>query len=394
MREIEIRQNLFPGTEMTDQILRLPAEKGGIRLPGLREGTERWLNLHLEVLEDHAQTFEVRLYGQGEAPQVIIRFGLMPFWPAAVAVDLNWMDGHILFPGHRVGTQKVVIHGSRIAREEIRAAEFVSMPSAAPVRIRLERAWYDDEPCEPLPPPAGTRIDAFGQYTGKDWPGRIHDGEELIRALKREAARENAWAFSAWTPWGGNRGRKLTEGTGFFGRARADNRWYLTDPEGYAFFSLGCDCVTARCDARIDGVESLLEPVPSREEAPELYGERPLPWGESTRKPVLFSYERWNLMRGLVCRMEGHDHRPAEADGLQHPGQLERSGAIRPDALCHQPAGIPGDEAFDLPGFPGCTFRGIPAGSGPLRRRPRGEAGRSVDDRLFPPERALLGGCG
>ena len=299
MRKIEIRQNLLPGTEMTDQILRLPAEKGGIRLPGLREGKERWLNLRLEVLEDHAQTFEVRLYGQGEAPQVIIRFGLMPFWPAAVAVDLNWMDGHILFPGHRVGTQKVVIHGSRIAREEIRAAEFVSMPSAAPVRIRLERAWYDDEPCEPLPPPAGTRIDAFGQYTGKDWPGRIHDGEELIRALKREAARENAWAFSAWTPWGGNRGRKLTEGTGFFGRARADDRWYLTDPEGYAFFSLGCDCVTARCDARIDGVESLLEPVPSREEAPELYGERPLPWGESTRKPVLFSYERWNLKRAF-----------------------------------------------------------------------------------------------
>ena len=89
------------------------------------------------------------------------------------------------------------------------------------------------------------------------------------------------------------------EGTGFFSRIKEENRWYLTDPEGYAFFSLGCDCVTARCDARIDGVESLLEPNPSREDRPELYGERTFPWGESTRKPVLFSYERWNLMRAF-----------------------------------------------------------------------------------------------
>ena len=127
MHMIDIKQNLLPGTEFNHNILLLPADRGGIRLPGLREASERWLNIRLEVLEDHAQAFEVRLYGKGDSPQVIIRFGLMPAWPAAVAIDLNWMDGHILFPGHRVGTQKVVIHGSRIAREDIRAAEFVSM---------------------------------------------------------------------------------------------------------------------------------------------------------------------------------------------------------------------------------------------------------------------------
>ena len=299
MRNIDIRQTLLPGTEMVENALLLPAVQGGIRLPGLQEGSERWLNMHLEVLEDHAQAFEVRLYGTGDSPQVIIRFGMMPSWPAAVAIDLNWMDGHILFPGHRVGTQKVVIHGSRIAREEIRHAELVSMPSAAPIHIRLEKVEYDDNPFEPLPPPAGTLIDPFGQYTRKEWPGRIQNEAELIRMLNLEAAREDAWPFPSWTPRGGNRNKKLTEGTGFFSRFKAENRWFLTDPEGYAFFSLGCDCVTARCDARIDGLESLLAPLPSREEIPELYGERILPWGEGSRKPVLFSYERWNLMRAF-----------------------------------------------------------------------------------------------
>ena len=299
MRMIDITQNLLPGTEIHNGILLLPADKGGIRLPGLREASERWLNIHLEVLEDHAQAFEVRLYGKEASPRVIVRFGLMPAWPAAVAIDLNWMDGHILFPGHRVGTQKVVIHGSRIQRADIRAAEFISMPSAAPLRVRLEQVDLDDEPCEPLPPPRGTLIDRFGQYTAKDWPGKVRSEAELIRALSLEAARENAWGVPAWTSWGGSGSKKLTEGTGFFSRVKADNRWYLTDPDGYAFFSLGCDCVTARCDARIDGVESVLEPIPSREALPDLYGERAIPWGEGSRKPVLFSYERWNLMRAF-----------------------------------------------------------------------------------------------
>ena len=72
----------------------------------------------MRVRGDHAQAFEARFYAEEEAPRVIIRFGLMPEMSAAVALDLRWLDGHILFPGHRAGTQKVVCHGSRIRRDE------------------------------------------------------------------------------------------------------------------------------------------------------------------------------------------------------------------------------------------------------------------------------------
>ena len=162
--KIEINNGrLLPGSVLRDGIAVFPAEGGGFLLPELPETVQRWLNIGLEVLEDHAQAFELRAYAEEEAPRVVIRFGILPGFRAVMAVDLNWLDGHILFPGHRVGTQKVVCHGSRIDRKAIRRAELVSMPSAAPVRIRVLSLSLDDRPENPRPLPSGTWIDRFGQ---------------------------------------------------------------------------------------------------------------------------------------------------------------------------------------------------------------------------------------
>ena len=74
-----------------------------------------------------------------------------------------------------------------------------------------------------------------------------------------------------------------------------------------------------------------------------------------------------------------------ECNSLKLPLQNTLTNAY--DAFCSV-AGV------KVPGVTVNLKKGIPAGGGPLRRRPRGETGRSVDDRVFPPERALLGVCG
>ena len=133
---------LMPGVRREGELLVVPPEGGGLVLPDLSETEYRWINVTLSVEEDHAQAFEFRFYAEGDQlPRVVVRFGVMPRFRAVMAVDLNWLDGHCLFPGHRVGTQKVVCHGSRIRREEIRRAEFVAMPSAWPVQDRSARLW-------------------------------------------------------------------------------------------------------------------------------------------------------------------------------------------------------------------------------------------------------------
>ena len=302
MRLLIDKNRLLPGTEIQDGKLLLPAGGGGIDLPELCGPGPRWLNMTLTVLGDHAQAFELRVYGEEEAPRVIVRFGMLPRFRAAVALDLHWLDGHILFPGHRVGTQKVVCHGSRIGREEIRRAELVSMACYEAVTVALEDLELADAPCPVFLDCSETLIDRFGQYTKKDWPWKIRREEELISSLRREAEKPAAYPFPHWNQWGGDGNRPLTGGTGFFSRVKREGRWYLTDPSGCAFFSMGPDCAVARCDARIDGLEKLLEETPPREGplGDTMYGPMRKGFGETDRpNGKLFSYERWNLYRAF-----------------------------------------------------------------------------------------------
>ena len=290
-----------PGVRREDGLLVIPPAGGGLVLPDLSQTDSRWINLTLTVEENHAQAFEFRFYTEDtEAPRVIIRFGMMPHLRTVMAADLNWLDGHCLFPGHRVGTQKVVCHGSRIRRNEICRAEFVAMPSARPVHVRVEAMEAADEPAPPLPLPEKPLIDPWGQYIPAELPNRIRSDGELAAALRKEAEKKPVWPFDARTAWGGNADLKLAEGTGWFGKVKHNGRWYLTDPSGCAFFSMGPDCVVARCDARIDGLESVLQdlPDPERKENAFLYAPMRRGFGETPREGGrLFSYERRNLQR-------------------------------------------------------------------------------------------------
>ncbi len=291
---------LLPGTALKGNLLCFSPESGGISLPELKGEGPRWLNLKITVHGKNAQAFELRLYAEEDAPRIIIRFGMMPEFRAAVALDMNWLDGHILFPGHRVGTQKIVCHGSRIRREEITRAELIRMPGISPLQVTVASLALEEEPC-PVEIPSESRwIDCFGQMISRDWPGRIHSEAELVSALQEESKLPAGYPDARWTTWGGWSSRKLQEGTGFFSRIRKDGRWYLTDPSGCAFFSLGPDCVVARCDARVDGLESLVEDLPSKQEHPELWETGTRIWGETSRTPAeLFSFERANLQRAF-----------------------------------------------------------------------------------------------
>ena len=293
------KTRLLPGTTLDGDLICMPAEGGGISLPELCGEGQRWLNINMMVEGDHAQAFELRAYAEAPKPKVIVRFGLMPGFNAAVALDLNWLDGHILFPGHRPGTQKVVCHGSRIARAEIHRAELVSMPCFEPVRVRVSRAALEDTPCPIGDICSEKLIDGFGQYTRRDWPGKLRSEHELASALQAERKAEARYPEAEWNSWGGCAARRLSAGSGFFSRVKRDGRWYLVDPEGCAFFSMGPDCVIVRADARIDGLENLLQDMPPCDGAHSALYERPQrAFGETPRDPALMlSYERANLMR-------------------------------------------------------------------------------------------------
>jgi hypothetical protein len=145
--------------------------------------------------------------------------------------------------------------------------------------------------------PKGPLVDEFGQSTLHDWPGRTRSEEELKRRIQGQLqlAPKREWP-GEFTRWGGWKQKKLGEGSGFFRTVFDGRRWWLADPDGYAFWSAGLDCVRVDCESRYDGLETALKwrPDPAGEFAP-IYrsSERGQPSGQ------FINYLAANLIRAL-----------------------------------------------------------------------------------------------
>ena len=89
-------------------------------------------------------------------------------------------------------------------------------------------------------------VDEFGQFAHADWPGKVHSLEEL-RA--EEEAEDKALGAEPESPipgadrFGGWGDGPQLEATGMFRTEKWNGRWWLVDPDGHLFFSLGCNYV-------------------------------------------------------------------------------------------------------------------------------------------------------
>ncbi len=89
-------------------------------------------------------------------------------------------------------------------------------------------------------------IDKFGQYKHKDWPGKAQNDEDLKRDREAEQADLAAHpAIPGRTIYGGWADGPDFEATGNFYPVKYQEKWYLVDPSGKLFFSLGIDQFSA-----------------------------------------------------------------------------------------------------------------------------------------------------
>lgn len=109
----------------------------------------------------------------------------------------------------------------------------------------------------------GAFVDRFGQYSGADWPGKLHGETDFAARLQVEAAGLTARpSIPGRDKWGGWADGPTLKATGRFHAAKYNGKWWLVDPDGKLFWSNGIDCVNFKQGTRTNDREKYFEWLP------------------------------------------------------------------------------------------------------------------------------------
>ena len=227
-------------------------------------------------------------------PRIAAKIGVLPLLKTKVVFPLEHLNGQEIFMRRFPRQLKGTVLGSRMKAEDISKVAIRFGPLQAPhftPQFELAAVYLTKEVPEPYPAPGQPVVDRFGQWTARDWQDKTSSEEELKALLGMQLDNAAAASFpSDWSKYGGWKNKKF-DATGFFRTHNDGTRWWLVDPEGYAFVSVGVDCIRDNSSGVVTGQEDLAEWLPERDNG--LYKAAFSGRGDM----VMFDYYRSNLMR-------------------------------------------------------------------------------------------------
>ncbi|WP_043311781.1 hypothetical protein [Pseudomonas sp. ML96] len=140
-------------------------------------------------------------------------------------------------------------------------------------------------------------IDAYGQYSRGQWPGKVDKDQQLREGAAREREQLKTWLAERpqQDKFGGWMGGPTFEAKGFFRTEKRDGRWYLVTPEGHPFYSLGVNAVSAwQSQTYVEGRESMFAALPKDgEPLASYYGKRDSRSDSGASRGRAFDHGRW-----------------------------------------------------------------------------------------------------
>lgn len=250
--------------EPVDANNELPLFSGGNDMP-----LARYQYLVLQVRHENLYSviFHLRFYAKGDpdVPRLTARIGINPKLETNLIFPLSYLDAQHVFLPRFPRQLKGTVSGHRIGADEVEkitlSLEPFSSNDFAPV-VMLGRCYLTGQLPEPLPGPGYYYVDSLGQWNEKLWPEKlsgIDEAKEKLSGLEKEFSL-SAYP-SSWSIYGGWKEMKFDR-TGFFHTHFDGTRWWLVDPEGYAFLSIGMDCVNKEMATVYTGNEDLFRWVP------------------------------------------------------------------------------------------------------------------------------------
>jgi hypothetical protein len=202
-----------------------------------------------------------------EGPKITTKIGVLPRLKTKVIYPLKYLNGQTVF-GQRFPRQlKTNSSGERISPEDITKVVIRLDPYMEP-RFKPEFEIAAIYLTDSIPPPFAKvtepYVDEFGQWALKDWPGKTRSVEELkaVNDSLLNIVSESKFK-DGWSKYGGMKSLKF-KATGFFRTHNDGKRWWLVDPEGYAFVSVGVDCLRSNADGYVSEQEDLFKWLPDQ----------------------------------------------------------------------------------------------------------------------------------
>ncbi len=263
---------ITPGPETESVVLRFPAsdQPTGVVLPVPSRASD-WTRFGAFSFEFASNsTIRFRLTFRSRKGETFV-YVVQPFEnvPVRAVIPMQFLTREYMnnrqFKGYWMSNwgnhidmtqvESLAIHMTPNRPVTLRLSSLTLLPDAVPDEVLSDK---------PL-------VDEFGQWIGSDWPGKIRSLEELRRAWKSEddrLVRAEDYGFSRYGGWRHRR----EKATGFFRAEAVGGRWWLVDPEGHLFFSVGPNCVRPREVTRVAGREKLfLRLPPSAGETADFY---------------------------------------------------------------------------------------------------------------------------
>lgn len=203
--------------------------------------------------------------GEGGAA-FTLNFKLLNQCSARIRANLQWVNQNVWRADREGAWLKPIVGGDRVDLSQVdRMTLTVFRNGEQPVRFCLTSftaTETEPEIIKKLILPKGKLIDELGQSTLHEWPAKSRDRNEVTTRLQTQ--REESFVRpDQFSRWGGRLNKKFAA-SGFFRKEHDGTRWWLVDPDGYAFWSAGCDCVRVDTSANYQGLKSALTWVPEK----------------------------------------------------------------------------------------------------------------------------------
>jgi hypothetical protein len=245
--------------------------EGGLGPGGVDWHSAKYFICDIHTHVDHTVMFGLNsysLYNSDKSwPDLNFGVGVLPDYPVRLCIPLSALKSGSLHVPRTPGRLTMYVIGKPVTIDELVEFSIRTPKCYHEVEFTISNLYLDDAEPEYLYPDKKL-VDEMGQWVHKQWPEKMPSTDTMIDYLQRllleakEFDFQHSEGFSRYGGWK----KKNFGATGYFSRHYDGKRWWLVDPEGYAFISIGPDCIGHDRATYIPGLEHTLSWLPDRED--------------------------------------------------------------------------------------------------------------------------------